>query len=501
MMTKKKRNLLMIGIPAIIIFITIGVLFILYLTTDLFKSNQTLFFKYFAQNYNNINEITESIKKYEYDENLKDKKYNESSEFKVNYIENYGTTLENNQNPINKIKITTNGEVDKANEYEYKEINLLNDQETSTKIEYLKNNNEYGIRFSDLFKQYVVVENGNLKDLLIKMGYSEEQTQNFPDTIELDNYQDFKLSDDELEKIRDKYLKIVKEKVSNDKISKKTKQMIMINEKQYEANAYEVTLNKEQFNSIYLSLLEKLKEDETILNKIEEIQNYISSYVSDIDLKDYYINNIENAIENINKTNIGVEECTITVYVNYKRTIRTSIKTPEYEIDFDNIINDEEKYSALTFKENDKEVKKITLKQKTNKIELIMKKDLDSTPKIINYEKNYNIKDNNLHSDINIKYEDDSNKLEIFFTKEIEVIDELQELKDFDNTNSIKLNELNSNQISNLLNKLGNGINKEIEKISKYVKLEDIQTIFENIGFAKKEIVLANERNFRCSKK
>ena len=276
MMTRKKRRMITIGIPIVCVIILLAIFIVLYLNTDMFKSNQTLFFKYFGKNYENINHIEEIITNDEYNKVFQSNKYSQSSELKINYTENYGTTSENADNAINKLKLIIDGETDVEKGYQYKEITLFNNEEINTEIEYIKKDNTYGVKFSDLFKQYITVENNNLKELFEKLGYSEEDTQNIPDSIEIKNIQDLKFSKDELEKLKDKYLNLVKEKISKDKFSKKNNQTITINDKNVLANVYIITLTKEQLNNIYLDILQSLKEDETILKKIEQIQNAIS---------------------------------------------------------------------------------------------------------------------------------------------------------------------------------------------------------------------------------
>lgn len=502
MMTRKKRRMIFIGIPTIIVLVIIGIIVFLYLNTDLFKSNQTLFFKYFSKNYDNINEIVELLKNDEYNNFIQDNKYSESSELKINYIENYGTTSENTQNAINKLKLTVNGETDKEHEYEYKEIELLNDNEKTVKIEYLKNNNDYGIKLSDLFKQYVVVNNNNLKNLFENMGYSEEQLQNIPEKIESSDYQDIKFSEEELEVLRKKYLNLIQEKISKDKISKKTNQSIIINEENFTTNAYSLTFTKEEFYNLFLSLLESLKEEEIILNKLDKMEEHIAFNISNVDtddlkFKEIYVNYIKDIIEDINRTNIGTEEYTIIVYENNGDTIRTSLNTPDYEIDFDNTKIGEEKKSELIFKVKDKEVQKITLREKENKLELILKMDVNSNPVTLTIERNQTINNTKINSDTSIKYEDEKNKFEFDYVKRIELIDDLENMQEFNEGNSIELNGLESEQLVNILNKVKEGIDKELERITQNIKVEDFEKILKNIGIIDNKIVLENERCFR----
>lgn len=57
MITKKKRQLIMIISISVPIVIIIGILIALYFTTDMFKQKNKLFEKYIAQNINIIDEM------------------------------------------------------------------------------------------------------------------------------------------------------------------------------------------------------------------------------------------------------------------------------------------------------------------------------------------------------------------------------------------------------------------------------------------------------------
>ena len=497
MMTKKKRRMIMIGIPVLVIIITISILVFLYFTTDMFKSNQTLFFKYFGKNYDNINDIVETLQNKEYNNVFQSDKYSETSELKINYIENYGTTSENTDNEINKLKLTIDGETDKENGYQYKDIKLLKDDEQNTKIEYIKNNDTYGIRFSDLFNQFITADNNNLKELFKKLGYSEEMLQSIPDKIEMQKIQEINFSKVELEKINEKYLNVIQGKISKDNFSKKQNQVVMINNESISTNVYTATLTKEQLNNIYLDILEKLKEEEIVLNKLEQIQSLMpvsaeQGDLSDNDLKRTYTDGIEKIIEKINKTNIGNDEIKINVYENKGTTIKTEIQTPDYETNFEHLITDKDEYANLGLKEKDNELINIELNKKQNNIEITLKDNIGEKQKIITIENTQNIKEEEFDKDLSIKYEDDRNRLEIKYIQEVKLVDELQNKKIIDDNNSIKLNNLEPEQLSTIMNKVREGIANKTEKISQDIKLDDINTILKNVGVINERIELGN---------
>ena len=204
MMPRKKRITLMIVIAVVILLAIAISIILLYLNTDLFKSNQTLFTKYFANNLENLASIENYNSKTQYEELLNTSPYTENLEMKVNYTKNIGTTSENTANAINTLKIVEEGQVDKTNQYEQKTIKLLNGEEQKMQIEYIKDNNIYGIRFSDLFNQYVLAENNNLKDLLSKAGVAEEKIANIPDSIDINSNKEDEIFLNKIEKLQNK---------------------------------------------------------------------------------------------------------------------------------------------------------------------------------------------------------------------------------------------------------------------------------------------------------
>ena len=54
MIPRKKRIAIMIVLISVIIVLLLGVFALLYLKTDMFKSNQNLFLKYFTQSFENL---------------------------------------------------------------------------------------------------------------------------------------------------------------------------------------------------------------------------------------------------------------------------------------------------------------------------------------------------------------------------------------------------------------------------------------------------------------
>lgn len=515
MMPRKKRIALAIAIPSIIVIIIIITGILLYLNTDMFKSNKTLFFKYLGKSSENIKEIEEIFESTEYEKNLQNNKYTDDINIKVNYTNNLQTTSEDNSNTINNVKLLIKGEEDKNNKYSYKDFKLEKDKNTATntenqsssensnesnnkeqnimEVEYIKNDNNYGIRFSDLFKQYLLVENNNLKDLFRKIGYSEQELENVPDSIEINDItlSDIKFTEDEIKQLSEKYSEIINKKVSKEKFEKNSKQVITINEKNITTNAYILKLTNEELNNLYVDLLESLKQDEIILNKIESIQNKINSIninsSESKDLKESFAEEIDLQIEKINKTNIGNQETKIIVYENSGKTIRTAIQGKDYEINFDYINTQDEKNIELIVKKDEIETYNIKLKKDKDGIKLDIYSNDETNPIKISLEQNKNESDKKCSNNINLKYENANSKLEVSAEQEINIVDNFENENTLNAQNSILLNGLEKEQLQAVLNQVSEEVQQKINSISEEVKINDIQEILEALGIINKQ--------------
>lgn len=515
MMPRKKRIALAIAIPSIIVIIIIITGILLYLNTDMFKSNKTLFFKYFGKNSENIKEIEEIFESTEYEKNLQNNKYTDDINIKVNYTNNLQTTSEDNSNTINNVKLLIKGEEDKNNKYSYKDFKLEKDKNIATntenqsssensnesnnkeqnimEVEYIKNDNNYGIRFSDLFKQYLLVENNNLKDLFRKIGYSEQELENVPDSIEINDItlSDIKFTEDEIKQLSEEYSEIINKKVSKEKFEKKSKQVITINEKNITTNAYILKLTNEELNNLYVDLLESLKQDEIILNKLESIQNKINSIninsSESKDLKESFVEEIDLQIEKINKTNIGNQETKIIVYENSGKTIRTAVQGKDYEINFDYINTQDEKNIELIVKKDEIETYNIKLKKDKDGIKLDIYSNDETNPIKISLEQNKNESDKKISNNINLKYENANSKLEVSAEQEINIVDNFENENTLNDQNSILLNGLEKEQLQAVLNQVAEEVQQKINSISEEVKINDIQEILEALGIVNKQ--------------
>ena len=487
MMTRKKKRTILIAIVVFFVLTIATTLIVLYLNTDLFKSNETLFLKYVGKNAQNIEAVEKVFENTDYNNLLQTNKYTEETEVKVNYTKNLGTTSEDTSNAINKLKLQIKGQTDKSNQYNYKDIKLLNDNNQELEVEYMQNGNDYGIKFSDLFKQYILVENNNLKELLKNAGYTDEELENVPDSIEIgqDALNNIKFSEEELQTLSDKYLNLISQKVSKEQFEKQSKQTITINQQDIIVNSYTLKLTKEQLNNLYVTVLENLKEDEIFLGKIDNIQKIfepIEILTSDaFNIREKVIDNIEKTINEINNNNIGNEETRIIVYESEGDTVRTTIQGVDYEFNIDYLPIDNEKFAEFTFKEKE-EVKKVTIDNKDGETSISLEKNEDNQLTKLDFIQSINMQDNNCVKNTNIKYEDDSNRIETIITQNISIVDNFDEQINIDNENAIKLNTLDSEQMQEILNRVSGALEDKLNSVEQEINIEDIQEILKTMG-------------------
>lgn len=495
MMTRKKRRVFLIVIIVVILLILATTFVVLYLNTDMFKSSKTLFAKYMGENADNLKALENIISKTEYDMQLETNPYNETIEAKVNYTQNIGTTEENTNNGINQLKVTIEGQTDNNNQYDYRTIKLLKNDEQVSQAEYLHSGSNYGIKFSDLFNQYLVSGNTNLKELFRKIGYSEEELQNIPDTITLNTnfLNDMKFSDEELTSLGEKYIGIVNQNILDTNFSKQSRQTITIDGQNYIANAYILSLTKEQLNNIYVNLLQAIEEDETILGKIDILQNKIDEVTlgnNSINLREDLISSIDRTINRINQSNIGSDETRIIVYESEGETLRTRVETQDYQTNIDYINISGKTFFEILVSNGESEKYRITLNYDSNTLNIEVNDSEKATA--FTFNKTEEINNQSRKQNYDLIYEVSDKKVDINVIRNTE-IKSINNMESFNNENAVMLNTLDETQTQEIINTVRTSLDSELETIRQEVKYQDIEQMLIELGLMKDSTVLGSE--------
>lgn len=514
MMPRKKRRVIVISIIVLLVllFIIGGICIYLYLTTDSFKSNRTLFEKYLAQNFNVIQNFTQN-KSNNIDNYLNNNKYTSNLSVDIKYTSDSENTENNTnetnneettENSINNLQLNINSQIDKTNQYDYKDIRLAYQTENVARAEYIKDNTLLGIRL-DGIKQFVTIDNQDIESLSNKADISIDTLNqiyllsNHIDISELINF-----TEEEKETLIERYANIIDQNTEKESFKRNNKATIEVNGVQTIANGYYIETTKENFNNVLMKILEQIAQDEIILNKIDNIQSKLIEYNiiqnnEDINLRNEFINYINNYITEIKNKNIGNETHRITVYENNGQIVKTVIETQENTIEIDVYNNGTSviiQNSKLENKNQTKNLIKLENGSQDNIQSLIIQYEEienDIVKNNIKFETKKEIQNNDIDGNINLIYELDGNKVEISATEFIERATEFEDKMELNEENNVTLNDLQEDQITNILNILSDNINNQINNITSKVSPDDLNLMLKELGFVQEDIFIEEE--------
>ncbi len=285
-----KRKILIIAI-VVVILIAVAIGVVLALTkTDFMKSNKDLFFKYASQMFDNENGFGDN----------RLEQYNEKQKNTV--YENYGKITANISSEnidektlkkINDLNISFVGNIDNASNSAEELIKINYSDNVNFAFNVKKVDDSYGIKLNKVAKQYLVVEKDGISDLLSMLGI-KISTNN----IDLDalNFENIAFNEEEISKIKELYLNNIKNIIDDGNFSKVSTS---------NAEGYMVELSNSQLKDILVNILETLKTDDVMKNKI----NKLTGQSIDEDT-------ISSAIDSVNGQEVEEGKTTITVYQN-----------------------------------------------------------------------------------------------------------------------------------------------------------------------------------------
>ena len=314
-MKSKKRLVIAIIIILILVLAVAGTVFgYLYLKTDTFKSDKELFAKYASQNlefFGNMSNI-KTINKYE---DLKDQeKYESDTTIKTTYSE--GGEVSNN---INNLSATIKTQKNSEDKYFYTDGQLMYGNQKYLESEIIKDQDAYGIRFTDVVKQFITVKNDNtLADIATDIGTDTNTLENFIDVLDgTSKISEEVVSNDDWQQFKNKYTNLITDTISAGTFASNKDVKITYNNKTVSAKAYTVSLTSEQVENLLIQVLNNLKEEKIILDKVgtnkETYQDTIDKKISELtDEKE-------------------IPAVKITVYEQNKNNIRTVIELAKLE--------------------------------------------------------------------------------------------------------------------------------------------------------------------------
>lgn len=320
-----KKVIVIAAIIAIIVCILI-VGAILFLTTDIFKSDEEMFFKYFAQNIEVAEKYLEDPTKTAMDL-MKDDSYMVNSNIELDLVST-NPDIANQTTPPRNFNISYAKNADPQNDRDYSEVKIKYLTKDLFTAQYAHDGNIHAVNGvnaitnTPLFNIYLGIENNNLKQLAQKLGIQD--ISNIPNRIEKFPLTDLlSLTSQEKEYIQNVLAKVVTSQISKDKYYHNKGVTIEIDKKSVKANSYGVTLTSEEYKNLIVEMLNEVSQDETILNMLLQKVTLIDSKT------DMTINEIRQQIQNqITKINQeGIEDgMQVQVYEVNGQIVRTQIE-------------------------------------------------------------------------------------------------------------------------------------------------------------------------------
>ena len=319
----KGKKILVIVIIIVAVLAVVGTTFTyLFLATDILKGTKELFAKYITQNFETYNKLENSEILNTYNSLKNEDKYEGNSELKVTYSE--GGEI---SNPFNNLSAKLLVQKDDDENYYYADGQILFADEEYLESEIIKENNIYGIRFSDVAKQFIGIKNDqNLEEVSKDIGIDSMYLDTLMNIIDgTQSASEEVISKQDAENLKDKYLKIVTDAITNGTFSKQTKAMITYNNATTKTNAYTVSLSSQQVENMIIQILNTAKLDTTLLDKFS---NFIN--------EDSITAQLDEQIRKITEE-YEIPSLKITVYENGKKTIRTLVEIGSNKIVIENV--------------------------------------------------------------------------------------------------------------------------------------------------------------------
>ena len=423
---KKTKVLLIIIIVLFVILLLAGGAFA-YFATDIFKSDKELFFKYISQ-------ISDSEKGFLNDDlnNYLEKKetipYNNQGNFSVNISEDENEEQYKN---VNNFNIDFSGQVDTQNKKVFQNIILNYSNDVNLQLNYKQIEDKYGIQTNDVSSKFITIDINELN----KLSSSSLTADDYVKTAKkIQNMGKVKLEKAQLGDELNKYKDVLNEQLKPELFSKV---------KDENLEGYKLALEGEDLKNVIIKLLETLKEDQTVLEKINE---YLKNNQNNNKITS---NDIDDIIEEIKQVE-ELDNKKIDIIVYKEKNIISKVT----------LSVDDAVFSIRNYSDKNSQKIEMEVSYQNNQI-LKTAIIFDGLQSIQNVKENYEIELNvENYTSISRLNSSDSNRNSSYFTKyKYKLINDINftnssDIEEFTDNNSLILTNYNSDVTSSFLNSL-----------------------------------------------
>ena len=462
---KKKTGIIITIIIISMILIVAGIFAFLYFATDIFKSNEQLFWKY-ASNSSQLAKMLTNENKTEQKNWKATHSYTAKGDLSIAVTKETGTQT---------IKLGTTEKYNQNTRRNYADITLYNGEAEHLKASYINSEDIYAIYCKDIYEPYYIgFRNSDLKQFIEKLGIPNTENIGIPDAISFGrskNVPKLPLSISEEEKyLSDTYFNMLLSSIPEEKYTKTEKESITINNQSYETVGYQLDLSGEEIKQIIVNLLSKAKDDEQLIN-------YLSLKVfSDFD-KESIQKIIDGMITSIQQIQNPVDKISFVVYQPKKGITKIRIKDnriAEIVIDIDDS-KENKKNVDISFNSSESENAQMQTVMQVEMEKQILDSMIIYTTNIVDNKSGYqlvmntslgNVMEDKIENNSKITIFDNDTTIETSYYKTIQVANEEVDIQELTNTSAVVVNNYPREQLENFFEGLGRRIEQIIpEKV------------------------------------
>lgn len=453
----KKKGIIIAIVVIIAIIVLVGVGLFVFLKTDLFKSNETLFYKYLGEHLESY-KIEENTSLEELQMQKQQKPYTVTGELTIGYEDTSGVDeTEKITELFENLKLTVDGKYDKSNQKENMAYKVLNGTQEIFRLDTATTENIYGVKSDEIVQNaYIGLRNDNLKVFLQKLGMDSSITQLLPDKIEKIeiNTNIFKISTEEIEHIQNTYSPVISNIIKENNYSKQNNVTISLDGQHYNCNSYRLDLSAEEIKNLITAILTELQQDSITLNLISTKAKMLGL------TKEYTeINELTKTIQSLKSTinsNVDIFEAglSIVVYENEGKAVATEViiknqqkytihnkksgNTQTLNIKIDNL-SAEKTYNTI----NINIVETITSAQVAYQVDF----DVDKETKVNLSYTSSGLGTDKIENQFNILTSDANISISGNYEENIEFKDSIDDIIELNNTNTAILNDYTKEQL------------------------------------------------------
>lgn len=438
------KRILVIFIIIILLLALAGIGAYLYIATDVFKSDKELFSKYISQNVETINQLADSQTQKTINDLNNQEKYEATVKLKTTYSEGGEVS-----SSLNDLSATIDVQKDQADKYFYADGQVLLGDQKYLESELIKDQGTYGVRFTDVVKQFISVkDDNNLETVASDLGTDSLTLEKIMNVIDgTSDVEEEVISDSDSQKLKEKYSKIIIDTISSGTFKSNKNAVITYNNNTVKTKAYTVTLSKEQVENMLVQILNQLKTESIIIDKLDAQKEMYQGYIDQL---------IEKLTEETD-----VPEVKITVYEKDNVTIRTVFEIGLNKVTVENtntngkinsriqiaVVNSDktDQYSVNFSKENT---------DQQEKFDIVVGIGEDDDKYTISLSNQMNKSGSDIQIDSSINYKKDILNATLDVISDIKIGSDFEKKQTLSDNNNFVLNDADENVRKNIIQQL-----------------------------------------------